>query len=90
MIEGKQASEVKRSILMLILHDIGSDDHNIRSSHNMCKCPEVSSDIEGVKLDVTILESTVKQQANTLVRMQETLAKLEASKPMQNLYRWIN
>ena len=78
-IEGKQASEVKHSILMLILHDIGSDDHNIRSSHNMCKCPEVSSDIEGVKLDVTILESTVKQQANTLVRMQETLAKLEAS-----------
>ncbi|CAB4028119.1 Hypothetical predicted protein [Paramuricea clavata] len=45
----------------------------------MCKCPEVSSDIEGVKLDVIILESTVKQQANTLVSLQETLAKLEAS-----------
>ncbi|CAB4016388.1 Hypothetical predicted protein [Paramuricea clavata] len=72
-IEGKQASEVKRSILMLILHDIGSDDHNIRSSHNMCKCPEVSSDIEGVKLDVIILESTVKQQANTLVSLQDVI-----------------
>ena len=74
-IEGKQASEVKRSLLMMIWHDTGFDDH-ISSSHNTCKCSEVSSDIEGVKLDITILESTVKQQANTLARMQEVMANL--------------
>ena len=59
----------------MILHDTGFDDH-ISSSHNTCKCSEVSSDIEGVKLDITILESTVKQQANTLARMQEVMANL--------------
>ena len=43
--------------------------------HKSCNCYEMSSDIEGVKLDVTILDAKLQQHSNLISQMQDKLTK---------------
>ena len=52
-----------------------SDAEQPELRHNSCNCYEMSSDIEGVKLDVTILEAKLEQHSNLISQMQDKLTK---------------
>ena len=77
-VEGKRAGEVKRLLFSHIFGDLletFSDAEQPESRHKSCNCYEMSSDIEGVKLDVTILEAKLEQHSNLTSQMRDKLTK---------------
>ena len=77
-VEGKRAGEVKRLLFSHIFGDLletFSEAEQPDLRHKSCKCYEMSSDIEGVKLDVTILEAKLERQSNLILQMQDKLPK---------------
>ena len=77
-VEGKRAGEVKRLLFSHIFGDLletFSDAEQPEPRHKSCNCYETSSDIEGIKLDVTILEAKLEQHSNLISQMQDKLTK---------------
>ena len=76
MVEGKQAKRINRLLYNLLAGDLLDDQRCVTDRrHDSCKCSEVSSDVEGVKLDIAILEAKFNQQSDLLSQLQKEVAK---------------
>lgn len=86
-VEGKEANKTTCFLLKLINNRHEPVGHNITENIAVkataatlqCKCVELSPDVEGIKLDMTILESKINHQINSigekLSKLSEDMAK---------------
>lgn len=74
-IEGNQASETKRLLMAYICDSIGEATPAVENLSKSCNCAVLSTDMEGVKLDITILEAKLNQQSNVLSLLKENIEK---------------
>ena len=62
MVEGKQAKKIYQLLFSLLTNDLLEDQRCVTDrGYDSCKCNEVPSDVEGVKLNITILEAKFNQ-----------------------------